>query len=247
VAALAIALELSSKVQAQQVDTPSTPSAPQDRPVLASPLPEIQGWRFVGVPKQPPTRFARVESDGAPALRIETSASYGNLVHDFAAPVAPGVLAWQWRVDAANAAADLAQRDGDDTNIKVCALFDMPIERVPFVERQLLRLARSVSGEPLPAATVCYVWDPKRTADSALSNAYSPRVRYLVLRGDEAPLMQWVGEQRDLATDFRRLFGHESAQVPMLAALAVGADADNTRGRSVALLRGLRWAGPLAR
>jgi hypothetical protein len=72
-------------------------------------------------------------------------------------------------------------------------------------------------------------------------------VRYLVLRGDDAPLAQWVGEQRDLAADFRRLFGHESAQVPSLAALAVGADADNTRGRSVALLRGLRWAGSPAR
>ena len=211
----------------------------QASPLQASPLPGAPGWRFVGVPKQPPTRFSRVETDGAAALRIEAQASYGNLVHDFVPAGVPGKLAWQWRVDEVNPAADLTQRDSDDTQAKVCALFDMPIERVPFVERQLLRLARSVSGEPLPAATVCYVWDARLATGTALPNAYSPRVRYLVLRGPDAPAAQWAAEERDLAADFRRLFGHESPAVPPLAALAVGADSDNTRGRSVAQLRAL--------
>lgn len=212
-------------------------------PPLASALPDARGWRFVGVPKQPPTRFERVVLQGLEALRIEARGSYGNLVHDFAPATAAGVLAWQWRLDEANDANDLARREADDTNVKVCALFDMPIERVPFVERQLLRLARRTSGEALPAATVCYVWEPRLPAGLALPNAYSPRVRYLVLRGEGAPSSQWVAEQRDLAADFLRLFGHESREVPPLAAIAIGADTDNTRGRSVAHLRGPLWAG----
>lgn len=213
-----------------------------EAPPLAAPAPDAAGWRFVGVKEQPPTRFARVQLGDVPALRVEAAASYGNLVHDFNPPARAAPLVWQWRLDEPNAAADLSRRATDDTNLKVCALFDLPIEKVPLLERQLLMIARSLSSEPLPAATVCYVWDTRLAAGTVVPNAYSARVRYFVLRDAGAPARQWVGERRDLAADFLQAFGDESATVPALLAIAVGADADNTRGRSLAHLRALRWA-----
>lgn len=225
------------------VEHGSADAAADRPPQLASPGPGAAGWRFVGVRKQPPTRFVRTKVDGASALRVEAAASYGNLVHDFEPPAQAGKLAWQWRLDEPNAAADLSRRATDDTNLKVCALFDLPIEQVPLRERHLLLIARSLSAEPLPAATVCYVWDTRLPAGTVVPNAYSARVRYFVLQGTDAPSRQWVGERRDLAADFLQAFGEESATVPALLAIAVGADADNTRGRSLAYLRGLRWAG----
>jgi hypothetical protein len=66
-------------------------------------------------------------------------------------------------------------------------------------------------------------------------------MRYIVLQGPSAPLHQWVAERRDMAADFRALFGDESPDVPPLSASAVGADADNTNGHSVGLVRGVRW------
>jgi hypothetical protein len=219
------------------------PAAAPAGPLLSAPGPGAVGWRFVGVRRHPPTRFARDRVDGKPALRVEAASSYGNLVHDFDPPVRAATLEWQWRVDRFNAAADLAQRSTDDTSLKVCALFDLPIERVPPLERELLLIARGLSTEPLPAATVCYVWDPKLPAGAVVPNAYSARLRYVVLRGAGTAPGQWVREQRDLAADFLQAFGEESATVPALLGIAVGADADNTRGRSLAFLRGLRWAG----
>lgn len=195
-------------------------------------------WALALLPDQrfPPTRYRIERVDGQPALRIEADGSYGNLVHPLNGAPGRGTLAWRWRVDEANAAADLRRREADDTSVKVCVLFDMPIERVPFVERQLLRLARSRSGQALPAATVCYVWDARLPAGTRVDNAFSRRVRNLVLRSGPAPAGQpWAAERRDIAADFRLLFGDESPQqVPPLLAVAVGADADNTGGRSVA-------------
>jgi hypothetical protein len=197
-------------------------------------------WRFAGLPAQtlPRTHYSLVETDGALSLRIEAQASYGNLLHPTRS--APGRLQWQWRVERFAASTDLRTKAGDDTAVKVCALFDHALERVPFVERQLLRLARSRSREDLPAATLCYVWDTGLAAGTLIDNAYSRRVRYLVLRGGETAPTPWQRESRDLAADFLRAFGDEATEAPRLRAIAVGADTDNTGSQALAFVRGLQ-------
>lgn len=196
---------------------------------LAGPAAAWDGWRPVGLPKQtlPATQFTRAEGG---VLRIEAAGSYGNLVRE--SPGAGRTLAWRWRLDQALAAADLRTKTGDDAALKVCALFDLPLAALPFWERQKLRLARALSGEDLPAAVLCYVWDPALPAGTVLPNAYTPRLRWLVLRGQGDALGRWQEERRDLAADFERAFGDEATTLPPLKALAVGADADNTGGRS---------------
>lgn len=206
------------------------------QPVLA-PLAGPEGdqppapWVYAGLPRQqpPPTRYTVTEFDGRRVLRVEAERSYGNLVHPLPG-VRPGLLSWRWRVDVPLPAADLRQKQGDDTALKVCAMFELPREQVPFVERQLLRLAESRLGEPLPTATLCYVWDPTWPADSVVPNAYTRRLRFITLGG---AARSWQAERRDLAADFLRAFGDESRTVPALRAIAVGADADNTGGRSL--------------
>ena len=104
------------------------------------------------------------------------------------------ILAWQWRVDDLLDGADLHSKAGDDSALKVCVFFDLPITRVPFLERQLLRLARTQSDEPLPAATVCYVWDTRLPPDTDLDNAFTRRVRYIVLRSGPVAAHEWMNE-----------------------------------------------------
>jgi hypothetical protein len=165
-------------------------------------------------------------------LRVQAAASYGNLVH--ALKDAPaGLLSWRWRVDKALTAADLRNRQGDDVALKVCALFDMPRAAVPFVERQVLLLAESRTGESLPTATVCYAWDPFWPAGTVVPNAYSRRVRYITLG---AKVQSWQAVRRGLAADFLRAFGGEMIRVPKVEAIALGADADNTRSASLGSL-----------
>lgn len=89
-------------------------------------------WRVVGVPggKIPLTSYAIGEMDGRKVLRVETNKSYGNLVHPLSArePDVGVRLSWRWRLDEPLRGADLRRRDGDDSPLKVCALFDMPLE-----------------------------------------------------------------------------------------------------------------------
>jgi hypothetical protein len=139
-------------------------------------------WGFAGLPQQslPETRFTLATVDGRPALRVQALASYGNLVHPLPG-VLVGRLSWRWRVDEPLAGADLRTRQGDDVALKVCAMFAMPRDAVPFVERQMLRLAESRVGAALPTATLCYAWDPSWPEGTVVTNAFSRRVRYLTL------------------------------------------------------------------
>ena len=198
----------------------------------ASPAP----WHIVGLPRQtkPFTQFSVVDLDGRRAVRIEADASYGNLVHPLDSPPAAGHLAWQWRVEQPLASADLRQRSGDDTAVKVCVFFDEPMDKLSFADRQLIKLARSRSADAVPTATLCYVWDGQLPVGTALDNAFTRRLRYIVLETGSAKLDRWVGERRDLRADFLRAFGAECETVPPVVGVAVGADADNTRGHSVA-------------
>lgn len=200
-------------------------------------------WAFSGLPGQtlPVTRFVLERQDVGIVLRVQTAASYGNLVHALKG-VPAGRLSWRWRVDKALASADLRSREGDDVALKVCALFDMPRSAVPFVERQLLRLAESRSGQSLPTATLCYAWDPSWPEGTVVANAYTRRVRYITLGGK---VLSWQAVQRDLAADFVRTFGDETTSVPRLLAIALGADADNTRGESLGFIADLEFTpGP---
>ena len=202
-------------------------------------------WRVVGLPDgnrgKPYTAFALASVDGRRALRVEADLSYGNLVYPLRAE--PGnyqALAWRWQVEKLNEAADLRQKSGDDTTVKVCAMFDLPLDRLPFAERQMMRVARSLADGPVPAATICYVWDARLAAGTELPSPFTARVRYIVLESGSAKVGQWVAERRDLAADFQRLFGAESGGEPRpLIGVGVGADADNTRQRSVAYVADL--------
>ncbi len=213
-------------------------------------------WRVVGFPKKqadiPPTRFEAAVQDGQPAIRVQTQQSYGTLVQTWRGPL-PGALTWRWRLDQAlsggKGTPDLLTKAGDDAALKVCVMFEHALERLPFWERTTLRLARSVSGEDLPAATLCYVWDSARPAGLEAANPYTRRVRFISLRGSEAPLGQWQAETRDVAQDFARLFADElpqgattpPAQLPAITTVLLGADSDNTASTSLGWVADVRW------
>ena len=194
-------------------------------------------WRVVGLPnsRKPLTRFDVTLIDARPVLRVQTDHSYANLVHDLPDVMpAPGAqLRWRWRLDLPLRDTDLRRRDGDEIALKVCLLFDMPLENLGFMDRNMLRLARAASGEKLPAATLCYVWDNTLPVGTWLNNAFTPRLRLLVVDSGTTHLGQWVSHQRDITADFRRAFGRESGSIPPLEAVLVGADADNTGGQSL--------------
>jgi hypothetical protein len=194
-------------------------------------------WRVVGLPgsSKPLTRFDLVQVDGRTVLRVLADHSYANLEHDLPDVVVPRgtQLRWRWRLEQPLPEADLRRRETDDTALKVCLLFNAPVENLGTLERGLLGVARALSGENLPAATLCYVWDNTLPVGTVLNNVFTARIRMIVADSGSKALGHWVSHQQDVAADFGRAFGHELPTLPPLQGVAVGADADNTGGHSV--------------
>jgi Protein of unknown function (DUF3047) len=221
-------------------------SAPPD--ALASPIGSdaqpAAPWRVALLPrqKQPATRFDVVDLDGQRVLRVRAERAYGNLLHEMVARDASlRTLRWSWRVDAAPRG-DLRTKQGDDVALKVCALFDWPLERLSLADRTRLATARLLSGEALPTAVVCWVVDTSLPTGTWLDNAYTSRLRMLVVQGRDAPLHTWQDHERDLHADFRRAFADEwrdGDAMPALRAVLIGADTDNTASESLAYLRSI--------
>jgi Protein of unknown function (DUF3047) len=217
-------------------------------------------WRAVGLPKgkAPLTRMDMATLEGERVLRLATDKSYGTLSHALPAlALGPqATLRWKWRVDQGIPAADLRRKEGDDSPLRVCALFDLPLDNLGLMERTVMRIARSTTGEALPAATLCYVWDTQLPTGTLLPNPYTRRVRFMVLNSGDSPLGTWVSHERKLSADFLRAFksdmggdtgkdtgkdageaaAPDTARLPPLVAIVVGADSDNTGGTSLSYI-----------
>ena len=83
-----------------------------------------------------------------------------------------------------------------------------------------------IGGEPLPYATLMYVWSNQRPVDSVIVNARTDRVRKWVVESGAARLKQWVSYQRDVRADFEKAFGEAPGH---LVGIAIMTDSDNTR------------------
>ena len=206
-------------------------------------------WHFNGLPNKTPTRFEVVQQGSQRVLKVEADNAYGNLVQRVAMPLqSEPTLAWRWRVDQFVQGADLRTKAGDDGAAKLCVFFDFPPERLSFAERARLALARAATGEEVPSEVLCYVWDEKLPRGTLLTNAFTDRMRMLVLQsGASAAPGAWLPERRNLLADYRRAFGQEAGStVPEVVAVAVSADADNTHGHGLAFFSDIDLRGSLA-
>jgi hypothetical protein len=191
-------------------------------------------WRYVGLPARygkPDTQFDVTPLDGDKVLRVQADQSYGNLVHAWAQPL--DSIKFRWRLDVPLLKASLKSKATEDFALKVCLSFDLPLDHVPLAERTKFRLAQAFSREPLPTATLCYVWAHAESVGSVQTSPYTGRVRYIVLNSGEAQLRTWQEHQRDVHADFLKTFGAESSTVPAVTAVLVGADSDNTHDKSL--------------
>jgi len=187
----------------------------------------IAGWQVLKpAPKAPDTRYTLVDEGGAVVIQAEAVASMSGLVRALQPPAAgPSRLQWRWRIERPLANADMTQKAGDDYAARVYVLFDYPRERLPWATRAKLALAEALYGQPVPTAALNYVWDNRQPVGTIKPNAYTERVRMVVLESGTAKAGQWISESRDLNADFRAAFGEDA---PPVSGVAIATDTDNT-------------------
>ncbi len=182
------------------------------------------------------TQFKLLKQNSQTVLQADSDRAYGTLVHAFSKPVVLNSLAWQWQILTQPTKANLQTKAGDDAGAKVCAFIQIDEGKLGLGTRLALAAARTVSGERLPAATLCYVWgSPGEKVGQVFDNPYTDRVRNIVVR-DAASAAELISERRDLQADARKAFGKELPEGPvMFTGIALGADSDNTQSKAKAL------------
>ena len=196
------------------------------------------GWEPLGLPNIRGPEVALVEDGGATVLRLVSADTAGSVAHRLAAGVErTPVLGWRWKVDRVLEKADMGRKDGDDYAARVYVTFDVPEATLPFADRARIRIAKVIYGADLPTAALCYVWDNRHPVGTTAWNAYSSRVRMVVLRSGSAGVGTWAAESRDLAEDFRAAFGETP---PAITGIAVSADTDQTHEKVTAWFGDLR-------
>ena len=186
-----------------------------------------QPWTMQALRGIPPNAHALVEDAGITVLEIRSSTSGSSLLHPLDGDAAQArSLRWRWKTDGQASRERFGDKAGDDYAARVYLMFDYPLDRVPLGQRLLLGAARALHGEDLPAATLCYLLDPRAPAGTLIDSPYTSRVRMIVARSTGRTGVWW-DEERDLAADFRRAFGDEHGPgMPRLRAIAVAADTD---------------------
>ena len=187
------------------------------------------GWRVIPVPHATPAEVS-LEADGTTTVvKIAARAAGSSVAHSMSAEADDTRLRWRWKIDRTVSTANLESRAGDDYAARVYVTFDVPLERLSFVARTRMRIARFLYGPDVPVAALCYVWDNRHAAGTQAWNAYSDHVRMVVVESGDARAGRWVDESRDIAGDYRAAFGTRwPGPLPKVSGIAVSADTDQT-------------------
>ena len=200
------------------------------------------GWQHFEFPGKAATRFSYVRKEGRHAMAAQAESSASMLrqqVHVAAEDL--GSVKFSWKVPELIAQADLATRDKADSPVRIVLAFEGDRARFSARNAMLSELLHALTGEPLPYATLMYVWCNTRAPGTVIVSSRTDRIRKLVVESGDKNLNQWLDYERNIRADFERAFGE-----PPGALLGVGimTDSDNTHSSTQAWYGQLKLAGP---
>jgi len=168
-----------------------------------------------------PTAAVLIDPEQGPVLRFEATGEAAFFGRELSFPIDPaaGLLRWAWRVDKPIATAELRIPSLDDSPARFFVIFGRP----GFLRRPRI---------------LFYTWGGPERTESYWSNPTDPQMAVLVLRNADDPVRRWVMEERDLQSDFRRVFGGEP---PDVYGIGFMIDAEDTGEVAVGLLGPVTW------
>lgn len=194
-----------------------------------------QAWVPVPLPGKRPTLYRWIDHNGTRVIEATADQSASMLRRTLKIDACGEArVRFSWRLDQANPLADVSQSDLEDASVRVILAFDGDHAKLSMRNQALFEMAELMSGERPPYATLMYVWDHKAAKDSVIVNPRTDRIRDLVVESGTDRLGRWLSYERDVAADYRRVFGEEPGR---LIGLAIMTDSDNTGTQAQALYR----------
>ena len=103
---------------------------------------------------------------------------------------------------------DVAVPEHDDCPARLILAFGGDDTRLPLRDRLFYEQVELFTGNRLPFATLMYVWDGcGHAVESVHRNHRSSRIQYLTVESGSARAGRWLRYERNVLTDYRRVFG----------------------------------------
>jgi hypothetical protein len=190
-----------------------------------------------------PTSYTLVEDAGKTVVAAHAAGTASGLMRRLDLdPSHWPRLRWRWKLERLPRGAAIDRRDGDDYAARLYVTFAYDAAGVDLFERARFEMLRLRYGDYPPRAALNYVWDGRAAVGTVRPNAYTDRVRMVVLESGAARQGEWVVEERDLGADFRQAFGYAP---PRISGIAIMTDADDTGSRAAARYGDIELLGPL--
>jgi len=188
-------------------------------------LPE--GWHTYRLLRfKPLTKYALVPDDGTNVVHAVAASSASGLNQPVSVDLREFPLAeWRWKVPKLIDDADNTQPAHVDAPARVVFTFEGTREQLPDDEKLNYDLAKALTGNPLPYATLMYIWEPNRPEGEILTHYNSTRVKMVIAGNSRLDLSQWHDKKVNVLEDYRRAFGEEP---PRVKSVGIMSDSDNT-------------------
>ncbi len=194
-------------------------------------------WQHQEFPGKRASHYRYTRSDGRDAMLVRAASSASMLRQvTRVEPTELSQLRFSWKVPALIESADLSVRDQADSPVRIVLAFEGDRSKFSAKDAMLSELAHALTGEPMPYATLMYVWCNQAQSGTVITSPRTSRIRKLVMESGPGKLSQWLDYERDIRADFVKAFGE-----PPGALLAIGimTDSDNTQSTTQA------WYGPV--
>jgi Protein of unknown function (DUF3047) len=195
-------------------------------------------WQPWALPGKRQTQFKRGKQGGRDAIHATAASSASLMRKKIRIEAADlGSLKFSWQTPMLIEAADMAERDSEDSVVRVILSFEGDRNRFSNKNRMLSDLSQALTGEEMPYATLMYVWSNKHPTNDVIINPRTDRIRKIVVESGSSNLGKWLDYERDIRADFIKAFGEEPGA---LTGIALMTDTDNTQSKATA------WYGPIS-
>ena len=185
--------------------------------------------RFPKIDRATQYRIERDPSTGSDVVAAVADDSAAGLIHRVQVDLAQTpILRWRWKVDRVLDGGDARTKQGDDYPARIYLTFEPKSSSLSLFERGALRLARGIYGD-VPSRAINYIWASRLPLGEHVDSPYvGGFVKLLAVESGDEFAGEWRTAERDVAADYRELFGGEVAPV---VGVALMTDSDDTGER----------------
>ena len=191
------------------------------------------GWEpltFSNIEKH--TKYELVKQNTEVIVKAVSMGGASGLFHKISIdPKTHPLLRWRWKVENIISKGDVTSKAGDDYPARIYVTFEYDAEKLSFGESFQYELYYLFHGVYPPLATINYIWDNKSPLNTIVPNAYTDRVKMIVVESGEEHIMQWIEMKRNIYQDYKKAFGEEPG---LITSVAIMTDTDNTGEKATA-------------